>query len=50
MGALREMLNSISQLIEEFKLTVASSRKNGIIRNVEETVRDAREIISSGSK
>ena len=48
--ALREMLNSLSELIEELKLTAASSRKDGIIPNVEETVREAREIFSNDSK
>ena len=50
MDALRQMLNSISQLIEELKLTVVSSKKDGIIQNVEETVRETREIFSKDSK
>jgi hypothetical protein len=50
MDALRQMLNSISALVEELRLTVGSSNKNGIIRNVEETVRDAQEVFSKDSK
>lgn len=48
--ALKEMLRSISELMEELKLTVAASKRNGIIQNVEETVRDTREIFSPESK
>ena len=48
--ALKEMLRSISGLVEELKLTIASSKTQGVIRNVEETVRDTREVFSQESK
>ena len=40
-SAIREMLQSISSLIEELKLTVASSKKTGTLYTAEETVREA---------
>jgi hypothetical protein len=48
--ALKEMLRSISQLVDELKLTVSSTKTREIIQNVEETVRDTREIFSTESK
>jgi uncharacterized protein YjgD (DUF1641 family) len=48
--ALKEMLRSISGLVEELRMTVASAKTNGIIKNVEETVHNTREIFSKESK
>jgi hypothetical protein len=39
--AIREMLQSISALVEELKFTVASSKKTGTLYTAEETVREA---------
>lgn len=50
MEALKEMLHSISGLVEELKTTVASAKTDGIVKNVEETIRDTREIFSKESK
>jgi hypothetical protein len=47
MTALKEMVHSISELVNELKLTVSASRQSGVVRNVEEAVRDTREIFSS---
>src|SRR6185503_17358090 len=48
--ALKEMLRSISGLVEELRMTVASAKTNGIIKNVEETVHNTREIFSKETK
>jgi methyl-accepting chemotaxis protein len=40
--AIKEMLRSISGLVDELKLTVASSKKDGIIHNAEEAIRETR--------
>ena len=40
--AIKEMLRSISGLVDELKLTVASSKKDGIIKNAEEAIRETR--------
>lgn len=48
--AVKEMLRSISGLVEELRITVASAKTNGIIKNVEETVSNTREIFSKESK
>jgi hypothetical protein len=40
-SAIREMLQSISALVEELKFTVASSKKTGTLYTAEETVREA---------
>lgn len=50
MEAVKEMLRSISGLVEELRMTVASAKTSGIVKNVEETVRDTREIFSKGQK
>jgi uncharacterized protein YjgD (DUF1641 family) len=50
MDALKEMLRSMSELIEEVKLTVASSNTKDIVKNVEASVRDTREIFSQEPK
>lgn len=50
MEALKEMLRSISGLVEELRMTVASAKTSGIVKNIEETVRDTREIFSKESK
>lgn len=48
--ALKEMLHSVSGLVDELRLTVASAKSNGIVRNVEETAREARQIFSKKSE
>lgn len=48
--ALKEMLRSVSELVEELRLTVASAKTKDIVKNMEETVRDTREIFSEKSK
>jgi hypothetical protein len=50
MDALKEMLRSISELVEELRMTVASAKTREIVRNVEETVHDTREIFSPDTK
>src|SRR5215217_3362123 len=42
MDALKEMLRSISALIDELKLTVVESKGSGTIHNIEETIRETR--------
>lgn len=42
MDALREMLRSISALVDELKLTVVESKQSGTIHNIEETIRETR--------
>lgn len=42
MDALKEMLRSISELIDELKLTVVDSKESGTIHNIEETIRETR--------
>lgn len=44
--AIKEMLRSISGLVDELKLTVASSKKDGIIHNAEEAVRETKSALS----
>ena len=40
-SAIREMLESIAGLVEELKITIASSKKTGTIYTAEEAVREA---------
>jgi hypothetical protein len=40
-SAIREMLESITGLVEELKITIASSKKTGTIYTAEEAVREA---------
>jgi hypothetical protein len=40
-SAIREMLESIAALVEELKITIASSKKTGTIYTAEEAVREA---------
>lgn len=42
MDALKEMLRSISALIDELKLTVVESKQSGTIHNMEEAIQDTR--------
>jgi uncharacterized protein YoxC len=42
MDAIKEMLRSISGLVDELKLTVASSKKDGVIHNAEEAIRETK--------
>jgi hypothetical protein len=42
MDALKEMLRSISALVDELKLTVVESKQSGTIHNIEETIRETR--------
>ena len=42
MEALKEMLRSISALVDELKLTVVESKQSGTIHNVEEAIRETR--------
>jgi|SRR5581483_4646485 len=48
--AIKEMLRSISGLVEEVKLTVASSKKEGVIRDTEEAIRETRSIFTEEKK
>ena len=45
MDAIKEMLRSISGLVEEIKLTVQSSKKDGVIHDAEEAIRETRSIV-----
>jgi hypothetical protein len=40
-SAIREMLQSIAGLVEELKITIASSKKTGIISTTEEALRES---------
>jgi hypothetical protein len=42
MDALKEMLRSISALVDELKLTMVESKQSGTIHNIEETIRETR--------
>jgi hypothetical protein len=42
LDALKEMLSSISALVDELKLTVVESKQSGTIHNIEETIRETR--------
>ena len=42
--SVKEMVRSISGLVEELKMVAADSRKSGTLRTVQETVEDVREI------
>ena len=42
MDAIKEMLRSISGLVDELKFTVVSSKKEGVIHDAEEAVRETR--------
>ena len=46
MDAIKEMLRSISGLVDELKLTVASSKKDGVIRDVEEAIRETKSALT----
>jgi protein subunit release factor A len=46
MDAIKEMLRSISKLVDELKLTVASSKKSGVIHDAEEAIRETRNALS----
>lgn len=48
--AIKEMLRSISGLMDELKLTVASSKKEGVIHNTEEAIRETRSIFAAEEK
>src|ERR687892_203430 len=42
MDAIKEMLRSISALVDELKLTVVESKGSGTIHNIEETIRETK--------
>ena len=42
MDAIKEMLRSISALVDELKLTVMESKQSGTIHNMEEAIRETR--------
>jgi uncharacterized protein YjgD (DUF1641 family) len=44
--AIKEMMRSISGLVDELKLTVASSKKEGVIHDAEEAIRETRSALS----
>jgi hypothetical protein len=46
MDAIKEMLRPISGLVDELKLTVASSKKEGVIHNAEQAIRETRSAFS----
>jgi uncharacterized protein YjgD (DUF1641 family) len=45
--AVKEMLESIKGLVDELKTTVVSSKKSGTVRNIEETVKEASDILNT---
>ena len=50
MDAIKEMLRSISGLMDELKFTVASSKREGVIHDAEESVRTTRSIFAAEEK
>jgi uncharacterized protein YjgD (DUF1641 family) len=42
MDAIKEMLRAVSGLVDELKLTVTSSKKEGVIHDAEEAIRETR--------
>jgi len=48
--AIKEMLRSISGLVDEVKLTVASSKKDGVVHDTEEAIRETRSIFTEEKK
>lgn len=46
MDAIKEMLRSISGLVDELKLTVASSKKTGVIHDAEEAINETRSALT----
>jgi hypothetical protein len=46
MDAIKEMLRSISGLVDELKLTVTSSKKDGVIHDAEEAIRETRSALT----
>jgi hypothetical protein len=46
MDAIKEMLRSISGLVDELKLTVVSSKKDGVIHDAEEAVRETKDALT----
>jgi uncharacterized protein YjgD (DUF1641 family) len=44
--AIKDMLRSISNLVDEIKVTITSSRKDGVIHDAEEAVRETRSAFS----
>jgi hypothetical protein len=42
MDAIKEMLRSISALVDELKLTMIESKESGTIHNIEEAIRETR--------
>lgn len=46
--AIKEMLRSISGLMEELKITVVESKKSGTLHNAEEAIRETRNIFTEG--
>lgn len=46
--AIKEMLRSISGLMEELKITVVESKKSGTLHNAEEAIRETRRIFTEG--
>jgi hypothetical protein len=46
--AIKEMVRSISGLMEELKITVVESKKSGTLHNAEEAIRETRSIFTEG--
>lgn len=46
--AIKEMLRSISGLMEELKITVVESKKSGTLHNAEEAIQETRNIFTEG--
>ncbi|HEX7033326.1 MAG TPA: hypothetical protein VF172_10030 [Nitrososphaera sp.] len=44
--AIKEMLRSISGLVDELKITIAESKKDGVIHDAEEAIRETRSAFS----
>jgi C4-type Zn-finger protein len=42
MDAIKEMLRSISALVDELKLTIIGSKESGTIHNIEGAIRETR--------
>ena len=50
MASIKEMIQAVSGLVEELKLTLASSKKDGIIHNTEDIIHETRSIFTKEEK
>ena len=47
--AIKEMINSVRDLVDELKLTVIDSKNSGAVHSIKETVSDASEIYKTAT-